>query len=463
MIKNKKSTIIRFSALFLAVCILFSLFSCKFSTTPSTEEEIRANIAASVREDTKGYNYVGYYLDDWGFPDFDSFKLMNWAENVFKAYYNFNSGLPSTLIHAVNTAEHFLNNYYGRIDLTDRTAVTDALITSYVYVIGDPYSVYMTPVEHEEYDIDMSGHFGGIGVVVEYNHTDETIRVSSVNIDSPAEAAGFRVGDYVIAVDGESIDDIGYLNAIYKIRGKVGTNVTVTVLRGDEEIELTATRAIMVEVSVSYGLTDEGYGYILVTEFKDNTFSQFVEALDYMEEENVPGIIFDLRNNPGGYVHSVIDMLSYLIPNGNLILSYQYKGSSPYLILSENDVHPETGKTSDHVIDIPIVVLCNEYTASAAEIFTAAVRDYRDDGIITASIVGNNTYGKGVVQNTFTYTTADSSSLTLTTSYINPPSGVNYHGTGISPDQGLKVDNTETEDLQFDAAVEELQRLINGQ
>ena len=463
MVKYRKKLLFRSVSLILSVLILLSLFSCRFSRTPSSKDEIYEKIEESVTEDTKNFKYVGYYLDFWGFPTFDSFKMIDWAENVFQNNYNFEGGLGDTLTHAVKTAEHFLENYYDKINLYDKAAVTDAIISSYVYVIGDPYSVYRTPDEFENYNTDMSGKFGGIGVVVEYNHTDETIRVSSINIDSPAEAAGFRVGDYIIAVDGESIADVGYLNAVYKIRGEIGTDVNITVLRGDKEIVLTATRAEVVEKTVAYEITDEGYGYIMVNQFKGNTYRQFVEAVDYMEDEGVPGIIFDMRGNPGGYLYTVVDMISYLIPSGNIIVSYEFKGHAPTVYKSTTDKNPITGENQDHAITVPVVVICNEYTASAGEIFTSALRDYNDMGILSASVVGKRTYGKGIMQSTTTYSPLDPSSITLTTAYYNPPCGINYHGDGVLPDPGLEVDNTENEDLQLAAAKEELHKLINSQ
>ncbi len=461
MIKKTTHFLTRLTSLILTVCIVLSLFGCNLFRAPSTKSEIRAAIAETLDSDTKNYEYVGYYLDDWGFPPFDSYKMIVWAENVFQSSYNFEGGLGDTLSHAVATAEHFLENYYDEIDLKDKKEVTDAIISSYVYVIGDPYSIYRTPDEFENYDTDMSGKFGGIGVVVEYNHTEGTICVSSVNIDSPAEEAGFKVGDYIIGVDGESISDIGYLNAVYKIRGEIGTDVSVTVLRGDEEIILTATRAEVVEKTVTYEITPEGYGYVKVTQFKDNTFRQFAEAIDYMKGEGVSGIIFDMRDNPGGYLSTVVSMLSYLIPNENPIVSYQFKGKNPHTYYSGNDRNPATGETGDFKLTVPSVVICNEYTASAGEIFTSALRDYNDMGILTASVVGKTTYGKGIMQSTVTYT-LDSSSVTFTSAYYNPPCGINYHGVGVSPDPGLEVENTDDEDLQLATAITELTRLINS-
>ena len=165
------------------------------------------------------------------------------------------------------------------------------------------------------------------------------------------------------------------------------------------------------------------------------------------------GIIFDLRGNPGGYVQSVCDVISYLIPSGNIIVSYQYKGRDAVEISSTHNGE------KDHVVDLPFVVICDEYTASSGEIFTAALRDYRNDGMITATIVGTTTYKKGIMQNTYSY--IDDSTITLTVAYYNPPCGVNYHGIGVSPDVYVENDSYET-DKQLDTAFIELQKLINA-
>ena len=133
-------------------------------------------------------------------------------------------------------------------------------------------------------------------------------------------------------------------------------------------------------------------------------------------------------------------------------MSYQYKGSDPVVLYSEDD---EDGV--DHVLEIPMVVICNQYTASAGEIFTAAIRDYRNDGMMDASIVGTVTYKKGIMQNTYYY--IDESSVTITVAYYNPPCGVNYHGIGVTPD--ILVENTAEADLQLESAYNEILRLIN--
>ncbi len=458
----------------LVLSLSLPLFSCtdgsselpkfNFGDSVLSKEEIQNNINKDKEKNADRNDYVTEYLYEWGFPAFKTEKLA-WAEQLFDRYYNMKSGLPGTLEHSVLTAEHFLENYYDDIDRTDITAVTDAVITSYVEVIGDPYSVYRTPVESEDYDADLSGEFGGIGVTVEYNHQEKTVMVSATHIGGPAEAAGIAVGDYIIGVDGKTIDELGYDSLVDHIRGKIGTSVTVKVKRGDKELEFTMERALVKEQSVTYSLDENKIGYIRVTQFIKVTFPQFREAMDYMKENGAKGIIFDMRSNPGGLVDSIVDMASYLLPTGKTVISYEYK-NLPTVVLKTEDDKKENGETFDSVLDLPVVVLCNEYSASAAEIFTSVIRDYRDEGLFNATIVGTTTYKKGIMQGSFLYN-PDGSQVTITVAYYNPPSGVNYHGIGVEPDvyvelPELKEGETSVEDTQLKAGIEELNKLINA-
>ena len=457
--KNKIRNLTRCIVLLLVtVTAIIFLSGCVTRRHVATEgSEILEFASADLEAGNKNYDYVLYYLRDWGFPDFDIQKIM-WSEAIFQNYYVYNGGLDTVLNHAAATAEYYVENYFDSIDRSDYKAVTDAVIDSYVRATGDPYSFYRTPEAADEFTADMSGKFGGIGVVVEYDHNAGTISISSVNIGSPAEAAGFAVGDMIIAVDGKSVEELGYLNAVYYVRGEIGTDVSITVLRDGKELTLTATRAEVVEKVVAYEITEDGYGYIAIAEFKSITYEQFVEAYDAVMAAEVKGIIFDLRNNPGGYVDSVCNTVSYILPTGNLIASCHYKMGDPNTLFTKDDVHPTTGETFDSALTVPVVVLCNEYTASAGEIFTAVLRDYNKTGLVTASVVGTTTYGKGIMQSSLYYSMSDMSTLTLTIAYYNPPSGKNYQDIGITPD--ITVENTETEDLQYEAAIRELERLI---
>lgn len=438
----------------LSFCDLFD----DFSYVADDKDEIKDNIDSSDGEDEDGetveFEYVYKYLRHWGMPIFDTLKFINF-ENCFITYYNYEKGMPDTATHANDTAEMFMELYYDDIDHSDKTAVTNAMLMCYVESLDDPYAVFREPEETEDYNDDMSGKFGGIGVVVEYNYEEETIMVNTVYIDSPAERAGVQVGDYLHAVDGKTIEELGLVNAVYHVRGEIGTYVELTLLRGDEYITIKVLRDEVEEINAAYDYDEEtGIGYIQIVSFKDNTFAQFAEAVDALKEAGAKGIIFDVRGNPGGYLYSVCDVISYLIPTGHSIVTYQYKNQPVVELKSEDD--EVDGVTRDHVLDIPIVVLCNEYTASAGEIFTAALRDYTVDGIVDATIVGTNTFGKGIMQNSFSY--FDGSSATFTIAYYNPPCGDNYHEIGVAPD--VEVENTETEDLQLNEAMKILSETI---
>ena len=434
--------------------ILFStLTSCSlFRYVAESKDELWSN--ASQSEENQAYSYVADYLKQWGAPKFDGIKFM-YMETYVQQLYNYGDGLPERLTHAKDTVKLFVENYYDKIDLSNKTAVTDALLSCYTAAIGDPYTIYRPPVETEEFQTDMSGKFGGIGVMVEYNHDEETIIVNTAYPGSPAAKAGVMPGDVIYAIDGRTVEELGYLNAVNHVRGKIGSQVELTLIRDGKPITLSMTREEVQEINVAYKLDPETkIGYVQIVQFKGNTYDQFVEAIDYMEANGAVGIVFDLRNNPGGYLNSVTNVISYLIPSGNTVVSYQYKGQATTVYTTGSD-----GENGDHIVKLPFVVICNEHTASAGEIFTAALRDYRNQGLLDATIVGTTTYKKGIMQSTYFY--IDQSSITLTVAYYNPPSGVNYHGIGVTPD--VVVENTDpTVDLQLEAAYSEMQKLLNA-
>ena len=435
---------------------LFSFTSCNwFIYVADSRAEIAENLEKSS---SKRFNdHVADYLRDWGLPLYDSIKL-RYVENYYQRYYNYEGGMPDTYTHAKKTAELFLQNYFDSIDRDDKTAVTHALLDCYVDALGDPYSVYRAPEAADDYTTDMSGKFGGIGAILEYDYDNQTIKIKSVYIDSPAEKAGIKVGDYIHAVDGRTIAELGINNAVNYIRGEIGSYVNLTLIRDGVFVDVTAQRAQIEEINVDYELDAETMiAYVRIVAFKGNTFEQFAKAIDAIEAQGAVGIIFDLRGNPGGYVQSVCDVVSYLVPNDKTIVTYQYKDSGVVRLVSEND-ETSNGQTIDKVVNLPMAVICDKNTASAGEIFTSAIRDYKNDGLIKATIVGTTTYGKGIMQNTYSY--ADGSSFTMTVAYYNPPCGVNYHGVGIIPD--VSVELTDAGDAQLDAAFEAVKNLINA-
>ncbi len=431
--------------------LLSSLTSCEFITifdkVADGRGEIQSNIDASS---DLNHEYVYDYLRDWGMPVFDKAKF-KYIEECFIQLYNYEDGMPSTYQHALDTAELFLNNFYDDVDKDNKTAVTDALLDCYVSALDDPYAFYRPPVDTEDFMTDMSGKFGGIGVMVEYNDQDETIMINTVYPDSPAEKAGLKVGDYIYAVDGKTVEEVGYTNAVNYVRGEIGTDVEIEVIRGDEHITVVATRAEVEELNVVYEIDNlNNLGYVQIVAFKENTFPQFKEAIDTLESAGVDGIVFDLRNNPGGYVDSVLSVISYLVPDGIPAMSYKYKGRDEVGLVTDDG-------GEDNVVELPFVVICNQYTASAGEIFTAALKDYDDKDIVDATIVGVTTYGKGIMQSTYYYP-LDQSTATFTVAYYNPPYSPNYHEIGVTPDVAVEI--TENIDTQRQAAVVELLKLI---
>ena len=486
----RKSVYSKLLWLLTLVAITLSLLSsCGFFTTEESEDnkgeteeetvyiasskdEILANIAESLKTPESEYSMVTKYIEVWGVSAFDKLKF-SYFESCFMKVYAYEGGLPEAEAHAKMAVERYLESYYDVIDLSNKDEVTDSLLYCYVDIINDPYSIYRIPVAADEYTEDMSGKFGGIGVVIEYNDREETIQVTTVYPDSPAEAAGIMVGDFITAVNGVSIEEIGYRNAVNHIRGEIGTSVDVTLLRNGESVTVTAIRAEVEVRNVVYSFDEESkIGYVEIVSFKANTFDQFKKAIDELEAKGAVGFVFDLRGNPGGYLYSVRDVLSYIVPSDNTVVTYQYKNQALTTLKTQPDGYlsgnGESAIPYDHVISVPIIVLCDEYTASAGEIFTSALRDYADEGIANVTIVGTTTYGKGIMQNTYTY--SDGSSVTLTVAYYNPPCGVNYHGVGITPDVYVELPAAEldpetgkflpVEDTQLKAGIEELKKLL---
>ena len=449
-----KRIICKILIIVLTLSIVFSsLSSCGiFEYVAESKEEIVLNVEQSKEKSQIGY--VADYLREWGLPSFDTIKF-KYMEELIHQLYNYGDGLPSIYSHAVQTVSLFVEYLYDDTDLKNTRAVTDALLLCYTSSLDDPYTIYRAPSETDDFLTDMSGEFGGIGVMIKYDHENKTISIDEVASGSPAEKAGLKSGDFIYAIDGKTVESIGYDKAVDYVRGEIGTDVQITVIRDEEYMTYTVTRGKIIDTSVSYEIDlNSGIGYIKITNFKRNTPELFKDAITYMENQHAKGIIFDLRGNPGGYVSSVTDVISYLVPDNQLVVSYQYKGQSSTNYVTGND-----SETPDHVVNLPFVVLCNKGTASAGEIFTSTIRDYRDSKLLNATIVGTNTYGKGIMQNTYYY--FDGSSITMTVAYYNPPSGVNYHGIGVVPDVIVENDDSDI-DLQLDAAYTEMQKLLNA-
>ncbi len=420
------------SFVLILVLLVSSLTSCKKNYPNDTNMD-----SDSVSSRLKSMDEI---------PEFDE-NLFGAIESCFNSYYY--TDLPDNETLAEKTKNAYIE-FCSEIDVDSETEVTYSLIDCYIHSVGDKYAFYRSADESAEYTDDMSGNFVGIGVAVLRNDLEKTIFVNSVEPGSPAFNAGIMPDDYIVAVNGVRVSDVETLDAVNMIRGEEGTEVTVTVDRDGTEISFTMIRARITETSVAYSLMKENnIGYITVTSFKANTASQFFKAIKAMEEAEVSGIIFDLRRNPGGYLYAVSDMLSYLVPSGTPIASFSSSKKPIYA------THGGMFETTDHVLSIPSVVICDETSASAAELFSAAMRDYDDMGLLKCTVVGETTYKKGVMQSTYYF--KDESSLTLTTALYNPPSGINFNGVGVTPDVLV-----EDEDKYTEVALSELLNLISN-
>ena len=456
-------------ALIISLALLLScsltLTSCSLFGNRITEEQyatladdLSANVEAGCE---KEYNYVADYLDYWGFPAFSKFKLMM-IESNYDAYFLDDLGYsePDRLLALATTvARCYIDNILltpdGEMALSyeqicSKSLQTDAVAAAYAASVGDKYSRYYSAEMFEVVMNELSGSFAGIGVNVMIDRDANTITVSSVVEGSSAESAGILPGDMLIGVDGESIDDYDVDIFMNLIRGDEGTEVTVTVLRDGEKIDFTMTRAHIEAPSVDYAMLEGGIAYVMITAFNGNTDEQFIEVIDEIEETGeARGYIFDLRDNGGGYLDTAVNLISYIVPRGTKIVAEVTKSGEVW-----------HNSNSDHVIDLPMVVLCNGNTASAGELFTAAIRDYRNDGLLDAKIIGEKTYTKGKMQSIIPLT--DGSAIVFTTGLFNPPSGVNFDGEGITPDIIVSYDYESETDEQLDVAIEEITNMINS-
>lgn len=450
----------------LLLCPVLALSSCLGTEENEITEEqydtLIEDLTAAVDAGcTTKYSYVSSYLIHWGFPGFNTVKMKS-VERCYNNNFIDDLGYSSSeslLALATTVARCYIENILtgaeGKIaftlaELQDNTLQTDALIAAYAASVGDRYSRYYDVAGFNSFMEDLSGSFAGIGVYVLLDREAGTVTVSDVIEGSSAESAGILPGDMIVKVDDKSINDYDVDTFMDFVKGEVGTSVTVTVLRDGAEISYSMTRVPIEAPSVHYEMLDDGIVYMAISAFNDNTDEQFLAMMDEIERAGeVKGYIFDLRYNGGGYCDVAINMLSHFVPKGTKIVA---EGTKYGKYWSESN--------SDHVITEPIVILCNEYSASAAELFTAAIRDFRDGGLLNARIVGVTTFGKGKLQNI--YSLGDGTAVVFTTGLFNPPCDVNFDGVGVTPDVTVELIPDGATDNQFEAALAELMKMINN-
>lgn len=306
------------------------------------------------------------------------------------------------------------------VDDIDENEIYEGLYTGMVALATDKYSRYISAEDFESYKISTSGNYAGIGAKTSIDPDDYSIYIVSTYENSPAAKAGLKAGDKILKVDGTVVNYDNYSDAIDKIRGEEGTEITLTIKRGTETFDAKVTRGHVDVPTVGGTVLDNNIGYIKIEGFESVTYDQYKEVYEDLRDQGITSLIIDLRNNPGGLLDIVSEIADDIIPEGIITYTEDKNGKKEYIRSSQGE------------LDIPLAVLVNENSASASELLTAAIKD-TGKGII----IGKNTYGKGVVQTTFPLN--DGSAVKLTTSKYYTPNGVCIDGKGIAPD--IEVDN----------------------
>lgn len=318
--------------------------------------------------------------------------------------------------------------------------LNEGIYKGYVEGLGDQYSAYYDKKETKELSESLDGSFSGIGAVMTQDASSGVITITQVYDDSPAKKAGIKAGDVLYRVEEKTVTGKDLDKVVSWIKGKKGTKVNLTLLRGtnSDKIKVTATRDVINVETVKYKVLENQIGYISISEFDSVTGAQFAKALKQLQKKNIEGLVVDLRNNPGGSLSTVCDILDSILPKGLIVYTKDKNGKKEEYTSDEK-----------HRLNLPMSVLVNGQSASASEIFAGAVQDYGK-----AEIIGTQTYGKGVVQNLFDL--KDGTCVKLTTSEYFTPKGRNIDGKGITPDVKIEYKYNAKDpkaDNQLDKAV----------
>lgn len=307
------------------------------------------------------------------------------------------------------------------VDDVDRDAVVDGAISGMTEVLKDPYSQYLTDQSAQQLDETIEGSFEGIGA--EILEKDDYIQIVSPIKGSPAEEAGLMANDIIIAVDGESIQGYTATEAVALIRGEAGSDVVLTIQRGEDTFDVTVTRDTVPIQTVYYEMLEgqESTGYVQITSFSTPTYDELVAAIEDLRSQRAEKFVLDVRGNPGGLLTSALQIANMFLNDGDTIMQVQEKDADPYVYEASDADY------GDFQVDEDVVLLVNEGSASASEILAAALQE--SAGI---TVVGSQTFGKGTVQNIFSL--ESDSELKITTAKWLTPNGTWINETGVTPD-----------------------------
>ena len=346
---------------------------------------------------------------------------------------NSNSKNEAVWDHKLSQIKAYVDTYF--IGDVDEEKLADAAAAGMIEGLNDEWSYYISADEYESYMESAANSYVGIGVTISIENVDHGIEIVDVTPDSPAYHAGLEIGDLIVAVEGVPVLD-GSEEALdmnetkNRVRGPEGTDVTITVSRDGVERDYTITRATIKTINVTSEEMEDGLTYIRIRNFDEEAADDTISAIQAALDRGTTGIIFDVRYNPGGYKRELIEILDYILPEGPLFRSVNYNGR-------------ESVDYSDKIhIEVPMAVLVNYDSYSAAEFFAAALQEYD-----YAAVVGEQTYGKGYFQTMFLL--SDGSGINISIGKYTTPNGVSLVGKGITPDYVVEFTDEQKMNLYY--------------
>ena len=349
----------------------------------------------------------------------------------------------SDIAETLEDYRKIIDKYYlGDID---EEKLKEGAIAGYIKGLDDEYTEYISKEDMADYMADATGNFVGVGVYMVQDTEANKIMVLSPIKGSPAEKAGLQPGDYIIAVDGVTYTGEQMTEASNKIKGETGTTVKLQIQRKDETLDIELTRENIKVNPVEGEVLENNIGYIEFSSFDDGTAEEFKTKFEELQGKGIKSLIIDLRNNGGGIVDEALEIANYILDKDSVIL-YE---------VDKNNNETVEKTTDDPIINMPIVILTNENTASSSEILAGALKDHKK-----ATIVGEKTYGKGVIQRLLTL--PDGSGLKITSEKYLTPNRTEINKVGIEPDEKVELPETVTnilnveknEDTQLQKAIE---------
>lgn len=334
-----------------------------------------------------------------------------------------NSAINSSTLGKMQMLERTIDQYFYLHDVTDEE-IRDGIYRGMLSALGDPYSEYYSAEELDALMEQTEGVYYGIGAYIGLDETTSLPKISGTIAGAPSEEVDLRANDLIYAVDGVSAYGMTLTEVVSMIKGPEGTDVLLTIIREGESdyLEVNVTRRQVETPTVEYSMVEDNMAYIKLTEFDEVSITQFEQALASARGDGMKGLIIDLRANPGGSLNAVVEMARMILPEGMIVYT-----------------EDKDGKRSEYTcdgtkeLDVPLVVLVDMNSASAAEIMAGAVKDYQ-----LGTLVGTTTFGKGIVQQIIPFRDGSAAKITISAYYT--PAGNNIHGIGIEPDVVCEFD-----------------------